>query len=86
MKDKNGIRQLHIAGVFCLLFIALLNVKIGLLELIENIALAISCVIYHDLVIFKPNLPMGSGCQQQAKTKYHKENDLKKQPGGYSYL
>ena len=71
-KNKNGILKLHVAGVIFLLFLTLLNMEIGLLDLLENIALTISGIINQDFVIFKLNFPMGFGCEKQSEAKSQK--------------
>ena len=86
IKSKNRILDLHIAGVIRLLLFTLLDVEIGLLDILENIALTISGVVDQYFVIFKLNFPMGLGSEEQSKAENQKENDLKKQPGDYGDL
>lgn len=78
IKSKNGIFDLHIAGVSFLLLLTLLDVEIGLFDILENIALTISGIVDQNFAVFKLNFPMGFGCEEQSKAKYQKENDLKK--------
>ena len=73
VKTENRILQPHIAGVLCLLLFTLLNVEIGLLQILENITLLASVVVDQNFVILKTNFPMVSGSQHQAEKEAQKQ-------------
>ena len=76
-ENERGIRKLHIAGVFALLLFTLLDVEIGLPELVEDVALPVSRVVQQNAVAFQFNFSMGFGCQQQTNAKAQQQNSFK---------